>query len=161
MKQDNRGFTFVELLVGIVIFGLVTTAALGFVVTASKTYGNVNGAINQNLDAQLAVNQIAEYLIDCNGSLSFSETGSSLRITNKGENGDEVYVFSLADDQLLLQTGNAQNNASLLANGVTVFDVELSPSRAVISLNTEKRGRVLEESRTVALRNQPEIVYGT
>ena len=152
MKHNNKGFTFVELIVGIVIFGIVTAAALGFLVTASRTYGSVNGAMNQRLDAQLAVNQIEEYLIDCNGTVSFSD--SVLTITNS----DAAYVFKLSGGQVLFGSDNAQSATALLVDGVTDFSVDLSSSYATISITTEKRGKTLEQTRTVALRNKPEIV---
>lgn len=158
MKHNNKGFTFVELIVGIVIFGLITAAAMGFLVTASKTYSSVNSSLSQRLETQLVLNQIEEYLIDCNGSLSFSTADKTLRIANIDGGNEMVYVFKLSDSQLLFGSGNAQNATAVVADGVTDFSVELGASRAVITLSTEMRGRVLKESRTVAFRNEPKIV---
>ena len=159
MREDNRGFTFVELVVGMVIFGLIAVAALGFLVTGTKTYGSVNGAMNQRLEAQLAVNQVSEYLIDCNGSVSFKE--NTLCVISKNNSGKTVTdIFRFDSDDNALYYG-AQGEQALVAGDVTGFTIALRPDKsdsvsfAIIRLTTVKRGNELVTERTVALRNRP------
>lgn len=161
MKENNKGFTFIELIVGMVIFALIAAAALGFLVAASNTYGSVNGAMSQRLEAQLAVNQLSEYLIDCNGSVSFKDNTLSIISTDgEGKTVTDIFRFDAGDNTLYF---GAQGAQAELAKNVTAFSVSLEPAGALnadwakITLTTEKRGKELVTERTVAFRNKPMI----
>lgn len=155
MKNNNKGFTLVELIVGMVIFGIIAAAALGFLAASSQTYGLVSSEMNQRLDNGLAVNQISEYLIDCNGSVKFESNTLTIK------NTDKTYVFQLVDGQLLFGVNAAQD---MLAANVTDFSISftsanaLHAAKATITLKTERRGESLTTENVVALRNKPE--YG-
>ena len=144
---------------GIALFGVIAVAALGFLATGSKTYSKVNGAINQRLDAQLAINQIAEYIVDCNGSVSFKN--HRLTIVSLDVDGSvvtDVFTFSSADRAIYYGTGTEQ---ALLADDVTAFSVAFLPeggdsaTGAKITLTTSRWMQELVLERTVALRNKP------
>ena len=45
MKNDNRGFTLVELIVSIAIFSIVMLMAFSFMVSGARTFSNVNSRI--------------------------------------------------------------------------------------------------------------------
>ena len=162
MRRNNGGFTFVELIVGIVIFAIVAAAAPSFLAAGSKTYARVNSAMNQRLDGQLALNQIESYLIECDGSLSFKDDTLSI-VSSAVDGSEKTYVFKLSDGELLFGENGAVSATNLLADNVTAFDVAFYPIAAVnassakISLTTEKRGKTLTLEKTVALRNHPQI----
>ncbi|MBQ9119283.1 MAG: prepilin-type N-terminal cleavage/methylation domain-containing protein [Lachnospiraceae bacterium] len=64
MKKDQRGFTLVELIVAILIMSMVMLAAAGFVVSAANSYRVSNIEIELQMEAQIAVNQFNDILIE-------------------------------------------------------------------------------------------------
>lgn len=70
--KNNKGFTLTELLVCVVIFGIVLTAAFGLMLSGAKSYTKINDRIEIQEQSQRALNLIEEYVVDCNGGLYFS-----------------------------------------------------------------------------------------
>lgn len=117
MAKNNKGFTLVELLVSVVIFGVVLTAAFGFMLASAKTYNKVNDRLEIQNQSQAALNLIEEYVIDCNLGISFvpsdedyvkdgkSYPTGTLYILDEEENGEDieytVHIFKLGSDEVL------------------------------------------------------------
>lgn len=80
MRTDNKGFTLTELLVSVVIFGVVLAAAFGFMLASTKSYNRVNDRIEVQTKSQMALNLVAEYVIDCTGGLCFDADADTLYI---------------------------------------------------------------------------------
>lgn len=99
MKRDNRGVTLVELLVALAILGILSAAVMGFVSAGSSSYQNVSASIDIQMESQLTVNQIQQYLVDCNGGVSFE--GDSLFILNREDSGSYVvHAFQYREEAL-------------------------------------------------------------
>ena len=45
MRNNDHGFTLVELIVSIALLGIIAVAAAGFLVTGTRTYTNVNYSV--------------------------------------------------------------------------------------------------------------------
>lgn len=69
--KDQRGFTLVELLIGMVILSIVTAAVCSFIVIGSKSYAAANTEIMLQQEAQLALNQISDVIIDTTSSVNY------------------------------------------------------------------------------------------
>lgn len=70
--RDQKGFTLVELLIGVVILSIVTAAVCSFIVVGSKSYAAANTEIMLQQEAQLALNQISDVLIDTTRSVNYA-----------------------------------------------------------------------------------------
>jgi prepilin-type N-terminal cleavage/methylation domain-containing protein len=112
--DNNKGFTLVELLVCVVIFGIVLAAAFGFMLASAKTYNKVNDRLEIQNQSQAALNLIEEYVIDCNLGISFVPsdedyvkdgisypTGTLYILDQTGVNSYTVHIFKLGSDETL------------------------------------------------------------
>lgn len=70
--KDQKGFTLVELLIGIVILSIVTAAVCSFIIVGSRSYAAANTEIMLQQEAQLALNQISDVLIDTTRSVNYA-----------------------------------------------------------------------------------------
>lgn len=72
-RNKNKGFTLVELIVSMVIFGIVLAAICGFMIAGAKSYTRVNDRLTAETKLQLAANRVAESIIDCNYGIRYYE----------------------------------------------------------------------------------------
>ena len=176
--KNNKGFTLVELIICIVIFGIIVAAVFGFMISGSKSYETVNGRVNLQMDSQLTMNFINEYLIDCDTAV-YSDGSNMLCLINEAPAGEYIaYVFQFidADNTLYFSksvsvTPNADGSFAcemdapeVLSDKVGSFSV--APS-IIIDGNTTRVGSVDTTlsfknsstnktfSQTVSLRNKP------
>lgn len=70
--KDQKGFTLVELLIGVVILSIVTVAVCSFIVIGSRSYAAANTEIMLQQEAQLAMNQISDVIIDTTRSVNYA-----------------------------------------------------------------------------------------
>lgn len=171
MKNNDHGFTLVELIVSCAILGIIALGAAGFLVTGTRTYKNVNYSVRLQYESQLAMNQIQNYAIDCSKGIAYDNDKNTLYIVDEGvttKNDDDVlYVYTLtAEHQLLFGSGTAAKTPveanDVLAGNVTKMSVSFVPgaetghaSSASITLKLELGDKKYEGSQTTALRNEP------
>jgi len=175
MYKNNKGFTLVELMISITIFAIVVAAAFGFMVAGSRSYSSVMNRLNLNFESQLAMNQVSDYIIDCNACLYYRN--DMLYIVNK--NSDGTYTANLfeyrADGGIYYGTGTANLNIStgnficsvtpndLLTRDVTEFSVVpitsdgVNVTSAAVTINFAKGSATYDGVKKVALRNKPAI----
>ncbi|MEG1492476.1 MAG: prepilin-type N-terminal cleavage/methylation domain-containing protein [Oscillospiraceae bacterium] len=115
MKKNSKGFTLVELMVSLLIFGIVVAAAAGFMVAGSKSYNSVNDALNLQMQSQLTANHITEYIIDSSAGIAFNSSTNTLYIINEyppiPPDTDPTYtahVFKYADGKINYGKGSAR-----------------------------------------------------
>ena len=72
MRKNQKGFTLVELIIAVAILAVVTLAVCGFIVVGSRSYTSANTDIMLQQDAQLALNQMSDVIIDTTESISYS-----------------------------------------------------------------------------------------
>ena len=81
---DNKGFTLVELLVGIAIVAIVGGLIGTFLIFSTRTYGKVTDEADLQEDAQILLSQMDNYIIDTDSALRYyadvSESGSGTEI---------------------------------------------------------------------------------
>ena len=58
MKNNNSGFTLIEIIICLVIFAIVAATAFGLMLAASHSYTSVNGKMDLQLQSQLTINQL-------------------------------------------------------------------------------------------------------
>jgi len=173
MKNDNRGFTLVELIVSLVIFSIVVTAVFGFMLAGSHSYTRTMATLNMDLQSTLTLKQLSEYIIDCNACITFED--NTLYVVNFDEQASTytAHVFKYLDDSIYYGTGSATLSGgryvftvpadNLLADGVSAFFVTpvttdgLHISSTVVSIRFARNAATYTAKRTIALRNQPAI----
>lgn len=79
--KDNRGLTLVELLITIAILSIVTVTATSFMVTGSKSFTKANADSDLQQEAELAVNQIEDMVIDTNGGITMEDNEDKAELT--------------------------------------------------------------------------------
>lgn len=71
IQKQNSGFSLVELIIAIAILVIVTGAVCSFIVITSRNYANGNNDINVQQEAQLALNQMSDVIIDATRSINY------------------------------------------------------------------------------------------
>ena len=79
-KSDQRGFTLIELIVTIMIMSIVMVAAAGFIITAANSYRVANIELELQTEAQAAMNQLNDILIEAK-RYEFREVDGKTRLT--------------------------------------------------------------------------------
>ena len=115
MRKNQKGFTLVELIIAVAILAIVMLAVGGFIVVGSRSYTSANTDIMLQQEAQLALNQISDVIIDTTDSINYgngtenvlkdSEFSSEpdekiLMVVNKkdGNNDNDSYLFEWSKD---------------------------------------------------------------
>lgn len=107
MKRNQKGFTIVELIIAVAIMSIIALAVGGFMVVGSKSYASANNDINVQQEAQLALNQMSDVLIDTTRSINY--------VGYQGGSGEAV----LKDSEL---TFEADAKMLTMYNGETYTD---------------------------------------
>jgi prepilin-type N-terminal cleavage/methylation domain-containing protein len=176
-RKNNKGFTLVELLVTFGVLAVVMVLVGGIIATSSGTYRMISNDLSLQYESQMAMSQIQEYVIDCNGYVAVTDDAynSVLYLFNaREENGQTVYdgyklALSLSDDTLRLykKTGFtsefSQDDASMYAfdeddgqpmsRNVAVFTAALDGSAVTITLEYVLGSDSYTGSQTIAFRN--------
>ncbi|MDD6156096.1 MAG: prepilin-type N-terminal cleavage/methylation domain-containing protein [Lachnospiraceae bacterium] len=126
VKLNNRGFSLVELIVGIAILVIVSGAALGFMMTSTKTYKNVSDDVDLQEEAQIVMNQLETMVQNAGKGVNFMYKGKTIT-ENPADSVDvEGFSFSASDidtsavdvDYKILYVYNQENRY------VITFDVK-------------------------------------
>lgn len=98
IRKNQKGFTLVELIIAVAILAIVTLAVCGFIVVGSKSYTSANTDIMLQQEAQLALNQISDVIIDTTDSITYSiSTDSGMQnVLKDSEYGGEAIDKCLA-----------------------------------------------------------------
>lgn len=183
-KNNNRGFSLVEVVVAFGILMVVTTIVFGLMVSSSNSFSRASADVDVQSEAQLASNSIKELLIDCQRSVAFFDSANKLVDgTNEYENAllisnyDEQYLIypdpDPGSDTLLFMTrtrnavtsnftDNHFEDPEILAKYVKDFEVDLgtlsSDNTVRFAFTYELRGKEYKGSYQVFLRNKDVVV---
>lgn len=86
MRRNQKGFTLVELIIAVAIMSIVTLAVCGFIIVGSRSYASANTDIMLQQEAQLALNQISDVIIDTTDSINYGgkdDTASEMQMVLK------------------------------------------------------------------------------
>ena len=169
MKSNNKGYTLVELLVTLAIFGIVMISIGLMMRTTSVSYLNGTQEVSMQTEVQIVANQIEELLVDATTSFSGMGTDAEGRkYCNIVSNGQQHWlVFDAVEQKLLYQatavgTGYADDGLSLMADYVSDFRITgwskdtSSPycdNKVTIELKMNNNGYEYAVSRDAFFRN--------
>lgn len=89
MREDNRGITFVELIIAMAISVIIMGAATVFIGTSVKGYQNASDNIDVQTDTQMLMEQIATWTMEGNGVKI--ESGMLVIYNIPRNSGDSAY----------------------------------------------------------------------
>lgn len=78
MVRNQKGFSFVELIVTMALLAIVSLAIGGFITTGSRSFVNNNREIEVQKEAQLSMNQMVDLIIDVEKGVQLEESTASL-----------------------------------------------------------------------------------
>lgn len=110
MKRDQKGFTIVELLIAVAILSIVVAAVCGFILVGSRSYAAGNSDISVQQEAQLALNQMSDVMIDTTRSVNYAgyDASGSPAYALK----DAEFAFTPEDKSLVMYNGVLVKNPS-------------------------------------------------
>lgn len=71
ITKANKGFSLVELIIAVAILVIVIGSVCSFIVISSRNYANGNNDISVQQEAQLALNQMSDVIIDATRSINY------------------------------------------------------------------------------------------
>lgn len=184
-KTNNHGFSLVEILIAMAILGVVSLTIYSFMMQGSRFYGKQYADADIQSEAQLVANTISDLIVDCEVNISYDNEisnsinpssssavyaeGKALEISNSDyqfiifHNGSNLFYLERrpsASDPSVYEAYDI-NNAELLAENITAFDVDLSrvsgkgkgKNIVTFSMTYESTGRSYSGNYQVNLRN--------
>lgn len=164
IQQQNSGFSLVELIITIAILVIVTGAVCSFIIITSRNYANGNNDISVQQEAQLALNQMSDVIIDATQSINyvgydesnqpvkalkdseftFTPEKKALIVYNTAELHNYMFYWRKSDENLYFSIADAsgsfpmpgETGCVLQAENVTEFQVDLgrAEERRVVGL---------------------------
>ena len=125
--KNQKGFTIVELLIGMVILSIVAAALMGFIVSSSKSYAASNTEIVVQQESQLAMNQISDVIIDTTRSVNYVGYSLDGSVSEQAVK-DADFTIDVEDKSLTLFNG--EGTVVVDASGNPVLDADGNPEIA-------------------------------
>ncbi len=174
MRQNNKGFSLVELIVALAIFGIAGVAVFGFMVNSSRLYQRTNVEVKLQYEQQLAVNQIRDMVVESDRGIYFDEASKTLALYGaaKQEGGATVYPVTVvryveSEQKMYYGIKNfatladvsfaAVDTTKLLAENVKAFKVDLTKvknDKVLFDVTFIVGDKEQTAKETVALRNR-------
>lgn len=129
MKKNQRGFTIVELLIAVAILAIVVASVCGFILVGSRSYASANSDISVQQEAQLALNQMSDVLIDTTRSVNYA----GYKTLNSGEKP----VLALKDSEFGFEP---VAKCLIMYNGAPVVTTVTNPDGTTTTNTTIEEG---------------------
>lgn len=146
--KNNKGLSIVELLITVTILAIVIISAVAFMSTGSRSFAKGSADSNVQSEAELAVNQIEDLILDVNGGVDFQTTSDGGTLTMYHAEADDSGLTTYQKRSVVWNSGDANLKSTeevldrddatggysvasvnytnqLLAENVTNFDVNL------------------------------------
>lgn len=173
--KNNRGLSLIEVIIAVAIISIVLTTVVAFMVTGTKLFNQSSNEVELQEQAQLAVNNIENRIIDAQLGAAFMVDGSYHILTIMNES-DKEYIFWVDDtdsnednrnkifyDTSATNETKGKDNLALtetLAKNVQSFEVTLKtvtgnvPKADVqLGMKDNKTGRKADSQKTISFRN--------
>ena len=123
--KDNKGYTLFELLISIAIFSVVMLGIISIMNTTSAFYRGGQQEVRLQEEAQVAVNQVEELLIDLDDRISTNSNTAGARQYTVHKKDGSTYGLKQDGDKLMYQqiASGIDSGWVLMAEGVTDFEI--------------------------------------
>lgn len=74
--KNHRGLSLIEVIVAFAILSIVSVMLLGFISSGSNTYGNINSEVSIQVESQVLMNQLQDYILDTGSGIVY-ESGAA------------------------------------------------------------------------------------
>ena len=119
-RWNNKGYSLVELLITLAIFGIVMIGIALIMRTTSVSYVRGNSEVAMQTEVQLLANQVEELLVDADEG--FTKVANIWKIMSQGSS--HFIKYDTAEDKLFYQKDSTDDDGwSLMAEYVTSFDI--------------------------------------
>ncbi len=145
--MNNKGFTLVELIVTIAILAIVAMGVLSLMSAGSRSYSNVQGQVNLQIQSQIVMGQLQEFISNCSGGITWDATTNTLHLIDTVDVWDNSSGFAIAgqdgvDDEKTLQSFVLTNNElfyefSQHSNDADIVTATAEPIDDLMSQNIE------------------------
>ena len=155
-KDDQRGFTLIELIVTILIMSIVMVAAAGFIITAANSYRVANIEVELQSEAQIAMNQFNDILIEAK-EYNFTQADGTPKLTVVTPGNTYYFILDSTKNELLFSKKPDEVDQPLLARYCKSFDVEKvgeDNKLVIVTIHFEYAGRTYTTTSCISLRNQ-------
>lgn len=167
MKHDNRGFSLVELVVAMGILLIVAAMVGGFMVSGARAYSSVSTKVSLQTKSQMLLNQLREYMVDCNTSITLNNETNANKAVIADETGGvkttHTFWLDTSSNTLYYQVSE-DSTEYVLATEVKDFKINpktettsggSSAVSVVVEVTLERHGREYSDKLAIALRNKP------
>jgi prepilin-type N-terminal cleavage/methylation domain-containing protein len=170
---NNKGFTLVEMVVAFAILAVIMLTVTFVIGTSSNTYSKIATDINLQYESQLAMNQLQEYIIDCNACIGVNSGGDTLYVINKTDDShyeaykfvknadtDELYFYNKTIETSDFNPADPGNYAftdgtgELMSSYVKDFSAAVADSSVIVTMKYGSGSETYNGRQTFALRNQ-------
>lgn len=147
LRRDDEGFTLVELLVTMILFGILTTVLFSVVMNSANTLTTVRQTTDLNEESRLTLNRMSRELREassifavvnpdgypCHATPPCATVGITFDVDFNGVGGIEpnaadperlTYTFNQSDKQITLTTGSTTPPATPLTFPILASNVE-------------------------------------
>lgn len=129
-ENNNKGLTLLEMIISIAIMSIVIVTITSFMVTGTKMFGASNNEIQLQQEAQLALSNVENRIIDAKRGVRCDDDGTQVILTvfnaTTGAEQKEYIVWNKSDKKIYYATSD--------------FNVTLTsfPTNEVLATNVEK-----------------------
>lgn len=158
-KSNNKGFTLLELLIGITIMLLVSSSILSLIVYSSRNYRKAQEELSLQIEAQTIINQLSDLLMEAE-NVKYRE--DELIIYH----GDARYIitFDASRNELMyekVKTGESTSGDKKLYGqyvvGIYVVDTGANDQNKTVQISIDLKKNQTEysiQNHSVTLRNK-------
>lgn len=162
--NNKKGFTLTELIVCVAILGILAISTGVMMSSGSNMFTKLNKRVNVSYKTQIAMTQIKEFFVDCDGVCK-DEEGNVYIL-----NSEEVYSFVYDDpaDEVRMKVYSAdmtQTSDEPFAKQISSFNIEIIPTSngsnakiAKINMVSSINNIASRESQVISLKNSPILI---
>ncbi len=156
---NKKGFSMVELICGVAILGVISTAVTGALVISGDSYKRGTNETEIQQEAQLVANQISDLMIDASADVTFASDTLTIK------QGTKTYTvtWDSVTKQLKYQESDSAgagytSDVQLMAENVDSFNVNVDDftktGYAKMDLTIAREGRDYPSTFTISARNK-------
>lgn len=168
--MNNKGFSLIELIISVAILTIITSAILGFIITSTKSYGNVSEEVEIQQESQLSLNQIADLVVDSTNGIKYyynddesktilsdadisgdatSKTLAIYNIVRETESGvvvEKKYIYNIiwkkSESKIYLRKDSIDSSTGLVTKGDEALMVEYVTAFSPSLVKVESKKKV-------------------